>query len=101
MRLIYSHFHIPKYCPYVKPTKGLQGFAIGYRFAFNGKEQANETYGEGNAFDFGARIYDSRLGRWMSLDPLQANYPGFSPYNFASNSPITIQCRLVKEMPTI
>ncbi len=61
-----------------------------YRFAFNGKEQDNETYGEGNAFDFGARIYDSRLGRWMSLDPLQANYPGFSPYNFASNSPITI-----------
>jgi len=61
-----------------------------YRFAFNGKEKDDETYGTGNAYDFGARIYDARKGSWLSLDPLQQKYPGFSPYNFASNSPISI-----------
>lgn len=38
--------------------------------------------------DFGARIYDSRVGRWLSLDPLQKKYPSLSPYNFAANSPL-------------
>lgn len=40
------------------------------------------------AYDFGARIYDSRLGRWLSTDPLQAKYPSLSPYNFVNNRPI-------------
>lgn len=40
------------------------------------------------AYDFGARIYDARLGRWLSTDPLGAEYPGLSPYNFVANSPI-------------
>lgn len=44
--------------------------------------------GEGNSYDFDARIYDSRIGRWLSLDPLASKYPGLSPYNFAVNSPI-------------
>lgn len=33
-------------------------------------------------------MYDSRLGRWMSLDPLAAKYPGMSPYNFVANNPL-------------
>lgn len=40
------------------------------------------------AYDFGARMYDARLGRWLSLDPLQAKYPHMSPYNFCANNPI-------------
>ncbi|MBK8488320.1 MAG: hypothetical protein IPL48_11085 [Bacteroidetes bacterium] len=59
-----------------------------YRFGFNGKESDAETYGEGNAYDFGARIYDARLGRWMKVDPLQFIFPFISPYNFSANSPL-------------
>lgn len=59
-----------------------------YRFGFNGKENDNEIYGEGNAVDFGARMYDGRIGRWMSADPKRKCYPGHSPYNYALNSPI-------------
>jgi RHS repeat-associated protein len=59
-----------------------------YRFGFNGKENENDINGEGNCLDFGARIFDSRLGKWMSVDPLQAKYPGLSPYNFVANSPM-------------
>ncbi|MFT6338048.1 MAG: RHS repeat-associated protein [Halioglobus sp.] len=72
------------------PERSYTATTKGYRFGFNGKEQDNEVNGEGNAYDFGARMYDSRLGRWMSVDPLFKKYPGFSPYNFATNSPIYI-----------
>lgn len=33
-------------------------------------------------------MYDSRLGRWMSLDPLAIKYPSLSAYNFVANSPL-------------
>jgi RHS repeat-associated protein len=59
-----------------------------YRYGFNGMEQDDEVSGSGNSYDFGARIYDSRLGRWLALDPLFQNYPSFSDYTFAINSPI-------------
>jgi RHS repeat-associated protein len=57
-----------------------------YRYGFNGKEKDNSTT-EGS-YDFGARIYDSRLGRWLSVDPLQKKYPNESNYVWVSNSPI-------------
>ncbi|OYU94738.1 MAG: hypothetical protein CFE21_13685 [Bacteroidetes bacterium B1(2017)] len=59
-----------------------------YRFGFNGKEADNEINGTGNDYDFGARIYDARLGRWLSLDPKQISYPSLSAYNFTMNNPI-------------
>jgi hypothetical protein len=46
------------------------------------------VYGEGNALDFGARIYDSRLGRWMSVDPQASKYVSLSPFHFGNNNPI-------------
>jgi RHS repeat-associated protein len=58
----------------------------GYRYGFNTQEKDDESFID--AYDFGARIYDSRLGRWLSLDPLMAKYPGMSPYNFTANNPI-------------
>lgn len=51
-------------------------------------EKVDDIQGGGNALDFGARIYDSRLGRWLSLDPMQNKYPSLCPYNFVANNPI-------------
>jgi hypothetical protein len=34
------------------------------------------------------RIYDSRLGRFLSVDPITQEYPELTPYQFASNRPI-------------
>ncbi|HBG69435.1 MAG: hypothetical protein A2W93_15335 [Bacteroidetes bacterium GWF2_43_63] len=62
-----------------------------HRFGFNGKENDNEVKGTGNQQDYGARIYDNRIGRFLSADPLivqQQKYPELSPYQFASNTPI-------------
>ena len=61
----------------------------GYRYGFNGKEKSDEVYGEGNVYDYGARIQDPRLGRWLSVDPLQLKYTDLSPYQYCANSPIS------------
>lgn len=60
-----------------------------YRYGFNGKENDNEVKGEGNEQDYGMRIYDTRLGRFLSVDPLTRSYPWYTPYQFAGNKPIT------------
>ncbi|HNM09555.1 MAG TPA: RHS repeat-associated core domain-containing protein [Chitinophagales bacterium] len=60
----------------------------GYRFAFNGKEQDPEQLGQGNIYDYGFRIYNSRLGKFLSVDPLSMSYPWYTPYQFAGNKPI-------------
>jgi RHS repeat-associated protein len=59
-----------------------------YRFGFNGKENDNDVKGEGNQQDYGMRIYDPRIGKFLSLDPLQAKFPFYSPYHFAGNTPV-------------
>jgi len=61
-----------------------------YRFGFNGQEKDNEIKEIGNSLDFGARIYDSRLGKWLSVDRYSFSYPNVSPYSFALNSPIVL-----------
>jgi RHS repeat-associated protein len=60
----------------------------GYRYGFNGKENDNEVKGEGNQQDYGMRVYDPRLGRFLSVDPLTNKYPALTPFQFASNCPI-------------
>ncbi len=51
-------------------------------------EMDNEAKGEGNSYTTEFRQYDSRIGRWLSLDPLMAQYPMMSPYVAFNNNPI-------------
>lgn len=59
-----------------------------YRYSFNGKENQDKIYGDGNAVDFGDRIEDSRLGKWLSLDKAKDEYPYLSAYVYCNNNPI-------------
>ncbi|HWJ25648.1 MAG TPA: RHS repeat-associated core domain-containing protein, partial [Flavisolibacter sp.] len=59
-----------------------------YRYGFNGKENDNEVKGVGNQQDYGMRVYDPRLGKFLSVDPLTRSYPQLTPYQYASNTPI-------------
>jgi RHS repeat-associated protein len=55
-----------------------------YRYGFNGKEKENDPL----QYDYGFRIYDTRLVRFKSVDPLIKSYPFFSSYQFTGNNPI-------------
>jgi len=59
-----------------------------YRYGFDGMENDDKIAGNDNALDFGARIYDSRLGRWFSTDPMEKKYASLSPYLGMGNNPI-------------
>lgn len=64
--------------------------ANSYKYGFNGKENDNETVGTGEGTqDYGMRIYNPALGRFLSVDPISKEYPELTPYQFASNKPIT------------
>ena len=41
-----------------------------------------------STYDYGFRIYNPALGRFLSVDPLTVSYPWFTPYQFAANDPI-------------
>ncbi|MBK7412848.1 MAG: RHS repeat protein [Ignavibacteria bacterium] len=58
------------------------------RFGFNGKENDNEVKGEGNQQDYGFRIYDPRIARFLSVDPLSASFASLTPYQYASLNPV-------------
>ncbi|MEO5889697.1 MAG: RHS repeat-associated core domain-containing protein [Ferruginibacter sp.] len=77
------------YHPFGMAMSGRHFNSVGnYRYGFNGKENDNEVKGEGNQQDYGMRIYDPRLGRFLSVDPITKKYPELTPYQFASNRPI-------------
>ncbi|MEB2782976.1 RHS repeat-associated core domain-containing protein, partial [Algoriphagus sp. C2-6-M1] len=54
------------------------------KYLYNGKEIQEET----QWYDFGARMQDPWLGRWMIVDPLAHEFPWQSPYAAFDNNPI-------------
>jgi len=65
--------------------------SLTYRYGFNGQEKDDEIKGAGNQIDYGARVYDPRLGRWLACEPLAMDFPFLSTYAFAANSPILLK----------
>ncbi|MCZ2269392.1 MAG: RHS repeat-associated core domain-containing protein [Ignavibacteriales bacterium] len=56
------------------------------KYKFTSKERDVET-----GYDyFGARYYDSRIGRWLQVDQLFEKHPDFSPYNYVLNNPLKL-----------
>ena len=62
--------------------------STGYRYGYNGKEKDGELHGEGNSYDYGARMLDVRAAKFLSVDPLASKFPWYTPYQFAGNKPI-------------
>jgi RHS repeat-associated protein len=59
-----------------------------FRYGFNGKELDNDI-AQGD-LDFGARIYDSRIGRFLSVDPDSDEYEFQSVYCISKNNPLAL-----------
>ena len=60
-----------------------------YRYGFNGKEKDDDgEFGSITNYDYGFRIYNPAVGKFLSVDPLTREYPWYTPYQFAGNAPI-------------
>ena len=57
------------------------------KYLYNGKELFDDA--DLNWYDYGFRNYDPQIGRFMQLDPLTFYYPFLTPYQYASDEPIT------------
>ena len=56
------------------------------KYLYNGKElQAYSGY-----YDYGARMYNSEVGRWFGVDPLGEKKVWVTTYNFVQNNPLNI-----------
>ncbi len=68
------------------PGRKFSSSSSKYRYGFNGKENDKDA-GEGIQ-DYGLRIYDGRLGRFLSVDPLSNQFPWNSVYCYAEGDPV-------------
>ncbi|MBC7388115.1 MAG: hypothetical protein H7329_02795 [Opitutaceae bacterium] len=75
-----------KYYSFGMQMPGRKYNTVNYRYGFNGKEDDHDITNGGQ--DYGMRIYDKRLGRFLSVDPITQKFPELTPYQFASNRPI-------------
>ena len=70
----------------IQPSR--QFNAGNYRYGFNGKEKDDKGEFGMTAYDYGFRIYNPNIAKFLSIDPLTREYPFYTPYQFAGNKPI-------------
>jgi RHS repeat-associated protein len=76
------------YYPFGMLIPGRHEASGSYRYGFQGQEKDDEIKGEGNSLNYTFRMYDSRIGRWLSRDSYEKKFTDQSPYNFVYNDVI-------------
>jgi RHS repeat-associated protein len=70
---------------YTKTASSLLNPVVPNKYKYNGKEEQEMP---GKWLDYGARFYDTQLGRWHSVDPLAEKYKSISPFVYCIDNPL-------------
>ena len=70
------------------PNRHSPDLSRNYRYGFQGQEMDNELKGRGNSLNYTFRMHDPRVGRFFATDPLEKEYPWYTPYQFSGNKVI-------------
>ena len=57
------------------------------RWRYSGKEEQKTLNSSLPLIDYGARMYDPTIARWMSMDPMTEKYYPMSPYGYCAGNP--------------
>ena len=79
------------YYPFGMLMPNRHGQSDDYRYGYQGSESDDEVHGtKGSSYTTHFRQLDTRIGRWLSRDPMADKFPWQSPYVSMDNNPITL-----------
>ncbi len=76
------------YYPFGMPMPNRDYESSAKRYGYNGQEN-DEEWGPQSIQDYDFRMYNASIGRFLSIDPLAADFPSWSSYTYVNDNPIS------------